>query len=54
MLTLLTACVEDTPAPPTLDEFMHLAWQHYAAEDFAAMAESTVAVASTFDHEEFP
>lgn len=54
MFTLLLACVEDTPAPPTLDEFMHLAWQHYAAEDFTAMAEATVAVSSTFDPGEFP
>ncbi len=55
-LSLLTACVDphETPAPPTLDEFLHQAWVEYAAEDLVTLGELTTTEAPTLDSADFP
>ena len=51
---LLLACPDpaETPAPPTLDEYLHQSWTLYAEEDVAGIgaltaAEATNAAAAT-------
>ncbi len=56
LLLLLTACVDphETPAPPTLDEFLHQTWVAYAADDLATLGSLTALEAPTLDAAEFP
>ena len=56
LLTALLACVDphETPAPPTLDEFLHQTWVDYAASDVARLGELTELEAPTLDPAEFP
>ena len=56
LLTALLACVDphETPAPPTLDEFLHQAWVGYAGDDGAGLGALTAVVAPTLDPAEFP
>lgn len=44
---------EQVDAPPTLDEFLHISWQAYAAEDFEMLGSETVAVDPTLKNEDF-
>ena len=48
------ACVpEQEDAPPTLDEFLHTAWQGYAAEDHDLLGSETAALDPTLNDDEF-
>lgn len=56
LLALLVGCPnpQDTPAPPTLDEFLHQSWSLYADTDLDGLGALTTTEAPTLDPAEFP